>query len=259
MDKIFEISSDGKKLIHCSNNANDYPSDGPFDSGSGYTFSNAAMEFNENDFQESWSTSDFVKQHGSCTLADFTDSTSGVKIHGIFAKDGIICTLSFSIYDWGTELIREHFDSMRIGQLSTKKLVLYNPADFPRDFSLNDITVPLGVETIEQYAFEGCNNIQQITIPNSVMYIENNAFSGCTYLEEVIIPDSVKYIKDNAFSRCPNLKRVEIRSKEVRISRTAFMDCPKLNYLALAKFEINDLFLLFSQSREYRNNQNFRW
>ncbi len=245
MDKIFEISSDGKKLIHCSNNANDYPSDGPFDSGYGYTFSNAAMEFNENDFQESWSTSDFVKQHGSCTFADFTDSKSGVKTHGLFAKDGIICTLSFSIYDWSTELIREHFNSMRIGQLSTKKLVLYNPADFPRDFSLNDITVPLGIETIEQYAFEGCNNIYKITIPNSVMYIENNAFSGCTYLEEVIIPDSVKYIKDNAFSRCPNLKRVEIRSKEVRISRTAFMDCPKLNYLALAKFEINDLFLLF--------------
>lgn len=245
MDKIFEISSDGKKLMHCSNNANDYPFDGPFDSGFGYTFSNAAMEFNENDFQESWSTSDFVKQHGSCTFADFTDSKSGVKTHGLFAKDGIICTLSFSIYDWGTELIREHFNSMRIGQLSTKKLVLYNPADFPRDFSLNDITVPLGVETIERYAFDGCNNIRKITIPNSVMYIENNAFANCTYLEEVIIPDSVKYIGDNAFSRCPNLERIEIRSKEVRISRTAFMDCPKLNYLALAKFEINDLFLLF--------------
>lgn len=245
MDKIFEISSDGKKLMHCSNNANDYPFDGPFDCGSGFTFSNAAMEFNENDFQESWSTSDFVKQHGSCTFADFTDSKSGVKTHGLFAKDGIICTLSFSIYDWSTELIREHFNSMRIGLLSTNKLVLYNPADFPRDFFLNDITIPLGIQTIEKYAFEGCNNIRKITIPNSVMYIENNAFSGCTYLEEVIIPDSVKYIKDNAFSRCPNLKRVEIRSKEVRISRTAFMDCPKLNYLALAKFEINDLFLLF--------------
>ena len=245
MDKIFEISSDGKKLMHCSNNANDYPFDGPSDSGFGYTFSNAAMEFNENDFQESWSTSDFVKQHGSCTFADFTDSKSGVKTHGLFAKDGIICTLSFSIYDWGTELIREHFNSMRIGQLSTKKLVLYNPADFPRDFSLNDITVPLGVETIERYAFDGCNNIRKITIPNSVMYIENNAFSNCTYLEEVIIPDSVKYIEDNAFSRCPNLERIEIRSKEVRISRSAFTDCPNLHHLTLAKFEINDLFLLF--------------
>ena len=245
MDKIFEISSDGKKLMHCSNNANDYPFDGPSDSGFGYTFSNAAMEFNENDFQESWSTSDFVKQHGSCTFADFTDSKSGVKTHGLFAKDGIICTLSFSIYDWGTELIREHFNSMRIGQLSTKKLVLYNPADFPRDFSLNDITVPLGVETIERYAFDGCNNIRKITIPNSVMYIENNAFANCTYLEEVIIPDSVKYIEDNAFSRCPNLERIEIRSKEVRISRSAFTDCPNLHHLTLAKFEINDLFLLF--------------
>jgi len=245
MDKIFEISSDGKKLMHCSNNANDYPFDGPFDCGSGFTFSNAAMEFNENDFQESWSTSDFVKQHGSCTFADFTDSKSGVKTHGLFAKDGIICTLSFSIYDWGTELIREHFNSMRIGQLSTKKLVLYNPADFPRDFSLNDITVPLGVETIERYAFDGCNNIRKITIPNSVMYIENNAFANCTYLEEVIIPDSVKYIEDNAFSRCPNLERIEIRSKEVRISRSAFTDCPNLHHLTLAKFEINELFLLF--------------
>ena len=245
MDKIFEISSDGKKLMHCSNNANDYPFDGPSDSGFGYTFSNAAMEFNENDFQESWSTSDFVKQHGSCTFADFTDSKSGVKTHGLFAKDGIICTLSFSIYDWGTELIREHFNSMRIGQLSTKKLVLYNPADFPRDFSLNDITVPLGVETIERYAFDGCNNIRKITIPNSVMYIENNAFANCTYLEEVIIPDSVKYIEDNAFSRCPNLERIEIRSKEVRISRSAFTDCPNLHHLTLAKFEIDDLFLLF--------------
>lgn len=241
MDKIFEISSDGKKLVHCSNNVNDYQ----LNMSKIIIIENAAQEFGENDFQESWSTSDFVKQHGSCTFADFTDSTSGVKTHGLFAKDGIICTLSFSIYYWGTEFIREHFNSMRIGQLSTKELVLYNPADFPTDFPLNYITVPLGVETIGKYAFQGCNNICEITIPNSVMYIENNAFAGCTYLEEVIIPDSVKYIGDNAFSRCPNLERIEIRSKEVRISRTAFMDCPKLNYLALAKFEINDLFLLF--------------
>ena len=241
MDKIFEISSDGTKLVHCSNNVNDYQ----LNMSKIIIIENAAQEFGENDFQESWSTSDFVKQHGSCTFADFTDSTSGVKTHGLFAKDGIICTLSFSIYYWGTELIREHFNSMRIGQLSTKELVLYNPADFPTDFPLNYITVPLGVETIGKYAFQGCNNICEITIPNSVMYIENNAFAGCTYLEEVIIPDSVKYIGDNAFSRCPNLERIEIRSKEVRISRTAFMDCPKLNYLALAKFEINDLFLLF--------------
>ena len=227
MDKIFEISSDGTKLVHCSNNVSDYQ----LNMSKIIIIENAAQEFGENDFQESWSTSDFVKQHGSCTFADFTDSTSGVKTHGLFAKDGIICTLSFSIYYWGTEFIREHFNSMRIGQLSTKKLVLYNPADFPTDFPLNYITVPLGVETIGKYAFQGCNNICEITIPNSVMYIENNAFAGCTYLEEVIIPDSVKYIGDNAFSRCPNLERIEIRSKEVRISRSAFTDCPNLKYV----------------------------
>ena len=48
-----------------------------------------------------------------------------------------------------------------------------------------DLVIPDGVETISDYAFEGCSSLVSITIPASVTSIGNGAFYGCTSLTDI--------------------------------------------------------------------------
>ena len=72
-----------------------------------------------------------------------------------------------------------------------------------------DVTIPDGVTSIGETAFEGCSGLTSVTIPDSVKSIGAYAFSGCSGLASVTIPDSVKSIGDYAFSNCKALKLVE--------------------------------------------------
>lgn len=87
--------------------------------------------------------------------------------------------------------------------------------------SLNIITIPSSVTTIESYAFESNlltsatipssvtsigpsafkdNQLDNLTIEDGTSYIESNAFEG-NKLSMVVIPESVSYIGEDAFSR----------------------------------------------------------
>ena len=44
---------------------------------------------------------------------------------------------------------------------------------------LKNVTIGENVETIDNEAFDDCNNIKSITIPNSVTEIGHSAFGHC--------------------------------------------------------------------------------
>ena len=54
--------------------------------------------------------------------------------------------------------------------------------------------------------------MKKITLPDGIEAIDNNTFDGCTSLTEVTIPSSVTFIAEEdeleAFRDCPNLKRI---------------------------------------------------
>lgn len=58
----------------------------------------------------------------------------------------------------------------------------------------NSSFIPLGVTTINSYAFRTCSGLTSITIPNSVTSIDQGAFNGCTGLTSITIPNSVTSI-----------------------------------------------------------------
>ena len=52
------------------------------------------------------------------------------------------------------------------------------------------VTIPFGVENIEDYAFEGCDGLVALTIPQSVTNVGIDAFWGCSKLQVVFVDDA---------------------------------------------------------------------
>lgn len=124
--------------------------------------------------------------------------------------------------------------------------------------NLTRVTLGDGVETIEDYAFQDCENLTVITIPNSLSSIGPAAFSRCRNLKDIrlspdhptftlsdhaiirktdgclitvlyapamisyTIPDGVRSIGARAFSCCPNLTAVTIPDSVEIIGDFAF-------------------------------------
>lgn len=99
---------------------------------------------------------------------------------------------------------------------------------FATCFSLNSITIPNSMTSIECYAFYRCSSLTSITIPNSVTSIESGTFHGCSSLISVTIPSSVTYIGYGAFCHCSSLTSITIPNSVTRIGDAAFAYCENL-------------------------------
>ena len=88
--------------------------------------------------------------------------------------------------------------------------VLFRKADkalisYPAGIKSSTYTIPQGIASIGDYAFDSCTSLTSVSIPDSVTSIGDRAFSYCKSLTSVSIPNSVAAIGDYAFSDCPNL------------------------------------------------------
>ena len=99
----------------------------------------------------------------------------------------------------------------------------------------NDVsyTVPYGVMTIGEYAFDGCDQLTEIILSGTVDTIEGGAFYGCTGLENINLPTGVIVIGDFAFSNCTNLKSIDIPNTVTQIQESAFSNCTNLEKIIL--------------------------
>ena len=91
-----------------------------------------------------------------------------------------------------------------------------------------DYTIPDGVITIGDYAFNGCGILTGVTIADSVTTIGYEAFGWCEGLSAIAIPDSVTTIDCYAFETCTNLALISIADSVISIDTGAFYDCTGL-------------------------------
>ena len=70
------------------------------------------------------------------------------------------------------------------------------------------VTLPDGLTSIGNYAFDGCYKMTSVTIPNSVTSIGKCAFYNCYGLTSITIPNSVTSIGGSAFDGCSSLTSV---------------------------------------------------
>ena len=101
--------------------------------------------------------------------------------------------------------------------------------------NLISVIVPDSVTEIGRWAFVGCNNLTKVTIPNGLTEIEWGVFSGCSSLASITIPDSVTYISGRAFEGCSNLESISIGSNVRNIRREAFNGCTSLRRIVVAE------------------------
>ncbi|MBE6851735.1 MAG: hypothetical protein E7504_08450 [Ruminococcus sp.] len=67
--------------------------------------------------------------------------------------------------------------------------------------------IPEGTKAIDQYAFAD-TDITHITIPEGVEVIDESVFSNCTSLTTINLPTTLKQVKDWAFNDCEALTTI---------------------------------------------------
>ena len=116
---------------------------------------------------------------------------------------------------------------------------------FPIGKSETSFTIPTGITSIANGAFERCRNLTSIEIPDGVTHIGDYAFNGCYYEEKdeddniisrlgltsIEIPDGVPSIGNYAFFGCSSLSSVTIPNTVTSIGDYAFNDCGRLSWV----------------------------
>ena len=100
---------------------------------------------------------------------------------------------------------------------------------------LTSVTIPSSVTSIGNYAFYGCIGLTSVTIPSSVMSIGDRVFEYCSGLTSVTIPEGVTSIGEEAFYGCTNLTSVTIPSSVTSIGNYAFQNCSGLTSVTISE------------------------
>jgi len=74
----------------------------------------------------------------------------------------------------------------------------------------SSITLPVGLEEINDYAFMGSRTLTSIVLPDSVTTIAPGVFANCTALESVTLPSTISRIGSAAFQGCTALSVITI-------------------------------------------------
>ena len=99
---------------------------------------------------------------------------------------------------------------------------------------LTSVSVPKGVTSIGSYTFNECTSLSSVTLPEGLTSIGKRTFYYCTSLTSVVIPNGVESIGNDAFRNCTLLASVTIPKSVKSIGGYAFANCISLatvNYI----------------------------
>ncbi len=85
-----------------------------------------------------------------------------------------------------------------------------------------NVTIPLGVVKVEDYAFSGCASIKSVELPESVTEIGNSVFSGCSGVTSVTLPKGLTQMGQRMFESCKNLKTINLPESIAHVSSAVF-------------------------------------
>ena len=67
-----------------------------------------------------------------------------------------------------------------------------------------------GITSIDDYAFNRCQNLEQLVLPTSLQTIGAHAFEFCENLTDITIPDSLQTLGQDCFKECTKLQLIDM-------------------------------------------------
>lgn len=99
--------------------------------------------------------------------------------------------------------------------------------------SLEEVVIPSSLREIEKKAFYNCAKLSNITLPDGLISIGDNAFEKCTNLENIIIPSSVTDMYTEIFKDCTSLRSAVLPEGRININYGTFYNCSSLESIKL--------------------------
>lgn len=96
---------------------------------------------------------------------------------------------------------------------------------FAGHIDLKSIIIPATASVIGNAAFKDCTGLYEIDIPDSIQSIEDYAFAGCDRLISVNFGSGLSRIGGNAFEGCTGFTEFEIPDRVTSLGGYAFKDC----------------------------------
>ena len=108
-------------------------------------------------------------------------------------------------YDYKTEIETVIIDEgiENIGTLSFYGCTALTSVKFPSTLKT------ISGSKVNYGAFRECTSLDKITLPQNITTIEAMAFRGCSSLKSITFPDSLTTLDDGAFMECTNLETVK--------------------------------------------------
>lgn len=101
-------------------------------------------------------------------------------------------------------------------------------------YALSECDLPSTLTTIGKQAFDS-SGLTSITIPGGVRTITNSAFNMCAQLKTVVMEEGVEVIENGVFANGRNLISVTFPESLTTIGETAFVFCDKLPEITFPK------------------------
>lgn len=83
-----------------------------------------------------------------------------------------------------------------------KKVALSNYSLNQAKSDITDIQLPEGVETLDNFAFNGCTSLTTISLPQSLLNIYNYVFENCVNLTSITLPSNLQQLYPECLSGC---------------------------------------------------------
>lgn len=100
---------------------------------------------------------------------------------------------------------------------------------------IEKVTLPEGLTSIGEYAFENSEYLESINLPDSVRYIGPYAFFCCRSLKTLHLPESLTAVQECSFYGLESIKSIEIPDSVTTIKRDGFESCSKLKTIKWGK------------------------
>ena len=89
-------------------------------------------------------------------------------------------------------------------------------------FTLQEVSLPEGLISLDEFAFMDCQKLQEIRLPKSLKTLGRGTFAGCHALPEIELPEDLETVGEGALMNCLSLTSVVIPASVIEMGDRPF-------------------------------------